>query len=175
VFGRQLPDVTAVSYPLQMLAPAKWQQKAAGRLASSWPGSSTAWPSLNQIDQVFLPFLLEDFEQEGIILTDYGFHCAQGVPKNVKPCKKGIWNERMVMETHFALITVICATPSTCFTARRRICKPVLLILPPCSTSMSPCGKSLISWLRVSKSTSGTSAYKNVSLAIGMALVSWLF
>lgn len=65
-----------------------------------------AWTSLNQHDQVFLP-LLQDFQHEGIVLTDYGFRCAQGVPKNVNLCRKGAWNELMVLETHFSLITVI--------------------------------------------------------------------
>src|SRR5688572_22907325 len=64
------------------------------------------WASMNCADNTFLP-VLEGFEQEAIMLTDYGFRCQAGVPENVKVCKKGTWNDRMVVETSFSMVTVI--------------------------------------------------------------------
>ncbi len=66
-----------------------------------------SWDTLNTHDQAFLP-LLELLDEESIVLADYGFRCAAGIPANVKLCKKGTWNERMTIETHFSLLTVIC-------------------------------------------------------------------
>jgi len=45
-----------------------------------------------------------DFVHESNAL---GFRCADGVPQNVKICKKGTWNDRMMVETSFSLLTVI--------------------------------------------------------------------
>jgi len=64
------------------------------------------WDQMNCPDNDFLPFFAE-FDQEGIILADWGFRCADGVPDNVKICKKGTWNDRMMVETSFSLLTVI--------------------------------------------------------------------
>jgi len=64
------------------------------------------WTTMNCADNTFLD-VLEDFEQDAIMLTDWGFRCADGLPDNVKLCKKGTWNDRMVVETSFSLLTVI--------------------------------------------------------------------
>jgi len=42
------------------------------------------------------------------VLADYGFRDTEGVPENMKICKKGTWNERMCVETALSLVTVIC-------------------------------------------------------------------
>lgn len=65
------------------------------------------WDTMNCPDNSFLDFL-EEFDQEGILLTDWGFRRAAGVPNNIKLCKKGTWNDRMVVETSFSLLTVVC-------------------------------------------------------------------
>jgi hypothetical protein len=65
------------------------------------------WDKLNYPDQDFLTFF-EEYDGQAIILADWGFRCAQGVPTNVKLCKKGTWNDRMVVETSFSLLTVVC-------------------------------------------------------------------
>jgi len=66
-----------------------------------------SWQPMNQPDQDFLP-LLAMFDQESVVMTDFGFRCAAGIPTNVKICKKGTWNERIAIETIFSLMTVIC-------------------------------------------------------------------
>ena len=40
-----------------------------------------------------------------IILADTGFHRAKGDPDNVKICKRGQWNVRMIVETTFSMMT----------------------------------------------------------------------
>jgi hypothetical protein len=71
------------------------------------------WDKMNYSDNEFLHYLAE-FEDYTIMLTDYGFRCKEGIPDNVKLCKKGTWNthmgmnDRMVVETAFSLLTVIC-------------------------------------------------------------------
>jgi hypothetical protein len=65
------------------------------------------WDRMNCPDNSFLDFF-EEYDQQAILLTDWGFRCAEGVPDNVKVCKKGTWNDRMVVETSFSLLTVVC-------------------------------------------------------------------
>jgi hypothetical protein len=65
-----------------------------------------SWAALNSPDNGFLEFLGE-FEDRAIIVADWGFRSAKGVPTNVKLCKKGTWNSRMMVETSFSLLTVV--------------------------------------------------------------------
>jgi hypothetical protein len=65
------------------------------------------WDTMNCTDQVFLP-LIEDFEEDTLILSDLGFRRKAGIPSNLKLCPKGTFNNRMIIETAFSLLTVIC-------------------------------------------------------------------
>lgn len=65
------------------------------------------WASMNRPDQDFHP-LIEAYDEESIVLSDLGFRCKTGIPANLKLCPKGTWNERMVIETIFSMVTVIC-------------------------------------------------------------------
>jgi hypothetical protein len=65
------------------------------------------WDTMNCPDQDFLDFLGE-WDGQAIILADWGFRCADGVPANIKLCKKGTWNDRMAVETSFSMVTVVC-------------------------------------------------------------------
>lgn len=60
----------------------------------------------NVYDTRFHP-LIEQFEDEMIVLSAYGFNAAKGNPKNLKLCKKGTWNVRMVVETVFSMLTLV--------------------------------------------------------------------
>lgn len=66
-----------------------------------------AWATMNRPDQEFNP-LVEVREGETISLSDLGFRCKDGIPTNLKVCRKGTWNERMLVETSFSMITVVC-------------------------------------------------------------------
>jgi len=67
------------------------------------------WLPMNQPDKDFNP-LAAYFADESIVLTDLGFRDVNGVPPNLKVCKKGTWNERMIVETTFSMLTVVCHT-----------------------------------------------------------------
>lgn len=41
------------------------------------------------------------------ILADTGFHAAEGDPPNLKLCPRGTWNDRMVIETVYFMLTLI--------------------------------------------------------------------
>jgi len=51
--------------------------------------------------------LIRDFQDEMVICTDTGFHAEAGDPANMKPCKRGRWNGRMVIETVLSLLTTV--------------------------------------------------------------------
>lgn len=60
----------------------------------------------NVTDNNFKP-QIEKFEDEMIIFSDEAFHSAEGDPKNLKLCKRGAWNDRMMVETTSSMITLI--------------------------------------------------------------------
>ncbi len=42
-----------------------------------------------------------------MVFTDTGFHAATGDPPNLKPCKRGTWNGRMVVEPILSMLTTV--------------------------------------------------------------------
>jgi hypothetical protein len=62
---------------------------------------------MNVYDKHFHP-VVEPFIGETIVLADFGFRDKEGVPENMKICKKGTWNERMCVETVFLMLTIVC-------------------------------------------------------------------
>ncbi len=58
-------------------------------------------------DTTFRP-LIEKFDAQMLILSDKGFHAKEGDPPNLKVCEKGKWNDRMVVETFFSMLTNVC-------------------------------------------------------------------
>jgi len=65
------------------------------------------WSTMNVYDKHFHP-VLEPFIGQTIVLADFGFRDKDGVPENMKICKKGTWNERMCVETVFSMLTIVC-------------------------------------------------------------------
>jgi hypothetical protein len=63
--------------------------------------------ALNTPDQNFHPMVAQ-LEDRSIVLSDLGFRAAQGIPSNLKLCAQGTWNERMLVETAWSMVTVIC-------------------------------------------------------------------
>ena len=43
-----------------------------------------------------------------VVLADTGFHAHTGDPPNLKLCPRGTWNDRMLIETVFSMLTLIC-------------------------------------------------------------------
>lgn len=71
-------------------------------------GLVVAWEcdTANVYDTSFHP-LIEQFEDEMIVLSDTGFNAKEGNPKNLKVCRKGTWNVRMVIETALSMLTLV--------------------------------------------------------------------
>lgn len=66
-----------------------------------------ACDTANVYDATFQP-LIAQFEAEMVILTDTGFHAKTGDPANMKVCRRGTWNVRMVVETVLSMLTTVC-------------------------------------------------------------------
>lgn len=52
--------------------------------------------------------LIQQFDDQMIVLADMGFHSAQSDPPNLKLCRRGEWNERMIVETVLSMLTLVC-------------------------------------------------------------------
>lgn len=65
------------------------------------------WLPMNHSDQDFL-VLVDLLLADGLVLADLGFRCKAGIPDHLKLCLKGTWNDRMLIETTFSLLTVVC-------------------------------------------------------------------
>ena len=78
-----------------------WLLNDLGRVVS-WK-----WFPMNTHDQQFNDEI-QKLDELTISLTDLGFRCKDGVPPNLKLCQKGTWNERMIVETGFSMLTVVC-------------------------------------------------------------------
>ncbi len=77
-------------------------------VVNQW-GLVVAWDyaAANVADNTFHG-LIRDFDGEMVIFTDTGFHAQQGDPLNMKPCKRGTWNVRMLVETVLSMLTTVC-------------------------------------------------------------------
>lgn len=60
-------------------------------------------------DTLFHP-LIRAFQDRMLILGDSSFHARKGDPPNLKICPRGTWNDRMLVETVFSMLTLICHT-----------------------------------------------------------------
>ena len=65
------------------------------------------WAPANAHDQAFAP-LAAAFEGETITRADSAFHAAAGDPPNLKLCRRGTWNERLLLETALSLVHRVC-------------------------------------------------------------------
>ena len=77
-------------------------------LLNQW-GLVVAWDCAraNVHDSAFAPVIAQ-FQERMIVLSDTGFHSHQGDPPNLKVCRRGTWNGRMMVETVFSLLTRVC-------------------------------------------------------------------
>ena len=77
-------------------------------VVNQW-GLIVAWDyaAANVTDNAFHT-LISDFQDEMVIFTDTGFHAERGNPPNMKPCKRGTWNVRMMVETVLSMLTTVC-------------------------------------------------------------------
>jgi hypothetical protein len=72
-------------------------------------GLITDWSveTANVSDQEFLP-LVEQVSEKMIVWADTGFRRKINQPENLKVCRRGEWNDRMLIETIFSLLSQVC-------------------------------------------------------------------
>jgi len=77
-------------------------------LLANHRGEVVGWMGLpaNAHDTWFHP-LIQHFQERMVILADTGFHARAGDPLNLKLCRRGTWNDRMLIETVFSMLTLI--------------------------------------------------------------------
>jgi hypothetical protein len=71
-------------------------------LIAAWACTTT-----NVADNTF-QWLIRQFEEQMIVLSDTAFHAAEGDPANLKLCQRGEWEDRMLVETVLSMLTVVC-------------------------------------------------------------------
>jgi hypothetical protein len=87
----------------------RWIVGAKLGLVLNHQGLVCAW-DCNQAhvaDQTFRP-LVAQFTDQMVVLVDPAFHGKQGDPPNMKVCKRGTWNSRMLVETVWSMLTRVC-------------------------------------------------------------------
>ncbi len=72
-------------------------------------GQVCAWSgkTANAHDSEFQP-LIAQFDEQMLVLADTHFHKKEGDPPNLKVCKRGVWNDRMVVETVLSMQAGVC-------------------------------------------------------------------
>src|SRR6266566_4040618 len=76
-------------------------------LLNQW-GLIVAWEcaTANVADKT-CQWLIRQFEERMIVLSDTGFHAAEGDPTNLKLCQRGEWQDRMLVETVLSMLTLV--------------------------------------------------------------------
>src|SRR5438093_8447265 len=76
-------------------------------LLNQW-GLIVAWEcaTANVPDKTF-QWLIRQFEEQMIVLSDTAFHATEGDPSNRKLCQRGAWQDRMLVETVLAMLTLV--------------------------------------------------------------------
>jgi len=90
---------------------ASWRWIVGGKLCvlTNQFGLVTHWDvkTANVSDTEFLP-LVEAVGGKMIVLADKGFRSRSNQPENLKICSRGEWNDRMLIETIFSLLSQVC-------------------------------------------------------------------
>src|SRR5215831_3095776 len=75
-------------------------------LLNQW-GLIVGWAcaTANAADNTF-QWLMQQVDDQMSVLSDTAFHAAAGDPANLKLCQRGEWQERMLVETVLAMLTL---------------------------------------------------------------------
>ncbi len=72
-------------------------------------GLVVAWACATaHVADTTLQWLIRQYEERMIVLSDTAFHAAEGDPANLKLCQRGEWQDRMLVETVLSMLTVVC-------------------------------------------------------------------
>src|ERR671925_512045 len=77
-------------------------------LLNQW-GLIVGWDcdTANVADNTF-QWLIQQVDGRMIVLSDTGFHAAEGDPSNLKLCQRGEWEDRILVETVLSMLTLVC-------------------------------------------------------------------
>jgi hypothetical protein len=76
-------------------------------LLNQW-GLIVGWACATaQVAENTLPWLIRQVDGRMIVLSDTGFHAAEGDTTNLKLCQWGEWEERMLVETVLSMLTLV--------------------------------------------------------------------
>src|SRR6266436_7159523 len=76
-------------------------------LLNQW-GLIVAWACATaHVADTTLQGLIRQFEEQMMVLSDTAFHAAEGDPTNLKRCQRGAWEDRMLVETVFSMLTLV--------------------------------------------------------------------
>jgi len=77
-------------------------------LLNPW-GLSVGWAcaTAHVADNTF-QWLSRQCEEQMMVLSDTGFHAAEGEPTNLTLCQRGAWQDRMLVETVLSMLTLVC-------------------------------------------------------------------
>ena len=72
-------------------------------------GLVAAWDCATaNVHDTYFQTLITRFQEEMVVYGDLGFHAREGDPPNLKLCRRGEWNERMMIETVLSMLTLVC-------------------------------------------------------------------
>ena len=62
----------------------------------------------NVYDGSALEHIVDSVADEMVVFADEGFDKVDGFPSNLRLCKRGEWNDRMMIETVLSMLTLVC-------------------------------------------------------------------
>src|SRR6267143_403572 len=108
-------------------------------LLNQW-GLIVGWAcaTANVADQTF-QWLIRQVDGRMIVLSDTGFHAAEGDPTNLKVCPRGEWQDRMLVETVLSMLTVVAGSGKRDYSRSLPSEPDVKVSLHPAQASQRPC------------------------------------
>src|SRR5438552_12311750 len=77
-------------------------------LLNQW-GLVVAWACATaHVAENTFQWLIRQFEERMMVLSDTGFHAAEGDPSNLTLCQRGEWQDRQHVETVLSMLTLVC-------------------------------------------------------------------
>ena len=95
--------------PIPQSKERNWKPSTYSRRACPRPyrGGGHATPFGPTVPTLPLQWLIRQFEERMIVLSDTAFHAAEGDPTNLKLCQRGAWEDRMLVETVLSMLTLV--------------------------------------------------------------------
>jgi hypothetical protein len=87
----------------------RWMVGGTRCLVLNQYGLVVAWDCATaHVADTTLQGLIRQCEAQMIILSAGAFHAAEGDPANLTLCRRGAWEDRILVETVFSMLTLVC-------------------------------------------------------------------